>query len=152
MSDEPTGKNQGHRWAKGKSGNPAGRPKGSRHAALLALDSIGAEAAEEIMKVAVGLAKGGDLRACELLLGRLWPPRKGRAVQFDLPPMKSPADLPAVLAAIVNAVTTGVLTPEEGRDVASMVEGQVRAFESAELERRIAALEQGRPSGWPSNH
>jgi hypothetical protein len=33
------------RWRKGVSGNPRGRPPGSRHAALLALDAIGARAA-----------------------------------------------------------------------------------------------------------
>ncbi len=37
MSDDAatTGEKQGNRFAKGKSGNPAGRAKGARHAALV---------------------------------------------------------------------------------------------------------------------
>ena len=53
MSDpaETTGPKQtGRRFAKGTSGNPKGRPRGSRHTALLALDAIGAEGAEDVLR------------------------------------------------------------------------------------------------------
>ncbi|MHB0706535.1 DUF5681 domain-containing protein, partial [Roseomonas mucosa] len=45
---ESTGEKQDRRgrFSRGTSGNPAGRPRGSRHRALTALDAIGQEAAE----------------------------------------------------------------------------------------------------------
>jgi len=143
---ETTEANQGHHWQPGQSGNPAGRPKGTRHAALLALDAIGLEASKEIMAAVVGAAKGGDMRAADILLRRLWPERKGRPLSLELPALRSAADLPAVLGAVADAVAAGELTPDEGQSVAALLEVQRRAIETAELEARIVALEQRQES------
>src|SRR3954468_8702397 len=94
----------GRRFQPGQSGNPAGRAKGVRHAALLALDAIGTEAASGILETAVAAAKGGDIRACELLLKRLWPERRGRPVALDLPPVTETHDIVSALATITAAV------------------------------------------------
>jgi hypothetical protein len=141
---ETTDDYQGPRWGRGQSGNPAGRPKGSRHAALLALDQIGAEAGKDIMAAVVAAAKGGDMRACDILLRRLWPERKGRPVRMHLPAIIAPRDIVAALGAVADAVAAGELSPEEGAAVAGILEAQRRAVETVEMEARIAALEQSR--------
>ena len=134
-------KQRGPGWPKGVSGNPAGRPKGARHTALLALDAIGEAAAADVLRRVVEDAKGGDLRAAEILLRRLWPERKGRPISLDLPVLETPEDLVKAMAAIVQAVASGDVTPEEGAAVAAIVETHRRAIETDELERRLAALE-----------
>lgn len=63
-------------------------------------------------------------------------------VALELPPVACAADLVPALAAVVGAVGRGELTPEEGRAVAGLLEAQRRAVETAELERRVAALEE----------
>jgi hypothetical protein len=126
------------------SGNPSGRPRGSRHAALLALDAIGAEAGVDIMRSVVTAAKGGDMRAADILLRRLWPERKGRPVLLDLPAITVPSDIVAALGAVSAAVAAGDLSPEEGAAVAGILEAQRRAVETVDMERRIAALERSR--------
>src|SRR6478752_7573368 len=67
----------------------SGRPRGARHAALLALDAIGADNARDVMQAVVDAARGGDMRAAEILLSRLWPQRKGRPVALDLPALNT---------------------------------------------------------------
>ena len=146
MSDAPdppetTDAKQAHRWAPGQSGNPRGRPRGARHAALAALDTIGAENAQEVMQTVVRAALGGDLKAADLLLRRLWPERKGRPVTLDLPPVEQAADLPRALGAVAAAVAGGEISPEEGQAVASVLELHRRAIETADLADRVAALE-----------
>jgi hypothetical protein len=147
MTDAPeeTGKIQkGSRWPRGKSGNPNGRPRGSRSHVLAALDQIGEENAEAIVQKAVEQAKNGDQRAIELILSRVWPARKGRPVVLDLPQISAPGDLVAALAAVAQGVASGMLTPDEGHAVAAILETQRKAVETLNLEARIAALERSR--------
>ena len=129
------------RFAVGGPGGP-GRPKGARHAALAALDAIGTEAAEEVLRRVVEDAKAGDLRAAEILLRRLWPERRGRPVELHLPPIATAADLARALAAVVEALAFGSLTPEEAQAVAGVLDAQRRAIETTELEQRVATLEE----------
>lgn len=128
-------------WRPGQSGNPAGKAKGVRHRALVALDAIGTEGAADIMRAVVTAARSGDMRAADILLRRIWPERKGRPVMLDLPPMRTAADLPGALATIAEAVAGGEITPEEGQAVAAVLEAQRRAIETTDFERRLAALE-----------
>ncbi|WP_241671198.1 DUF5681 domain-containing protein [Dankookia rubra] len=138
---ETTGRDHAGRWQPGGSGNPAGRPRGARHEALLALDAIGADNAYEVMRAVVGAARAGDMRAAEILLSRLWPQRKGRPVALDLPALNTAADVSAALAATAAAMAEGTLSPEEAGAVAAVIEAQRRAIETLNLEARIAALE-----------
>jgi hypothetical protein len=141
---ENTGPVQDGRFKPGQSGNPAGKPKGARHAALLALDAIGSESAAEVMRAVVDAAKAGDMRAADILLRRLWPERKGRPVPIDLPAMREAGDVVAALGAVAAAVAAGDASPEEGQAIAAIIEGQRRAIETADIERRLAALEAGK--------
>jgi uncharacterized protein DUF5681 len=128
-------------WPKGTSGNPAGRPKGSRHQALLALDAIGAEGAAAVLRSVVEAAAAGDMRAADILLRRLWPERRGRPLRLDLPSVETATDLPAALGAVTRAVAAGEITPEEAQAMAGLLEAHRRAIETAELAARVAALE-----------
>jgi hypothetical protein len=136
-------KQTGRRWQRGQSGNPAGRPKGARHVALLALDALGAANAHDVLASVVKAAKGGDMRAADILMRRLWPERKGRPVSLDLPPLTCAADLATALSAIVGAVAAGELSPDEGQALAAILETQRRAIETADIERRLEQLENG---------
>ena len=61
MPPAKTGKKQAGHFAKGKSGNPNGRPQGSRNAATLALESLLDGQAEALTQKAIDLALAGDL-------------------------------------------------------------------------------------------
>ena len=132
---------QSHRWKPGQSGNPSGRPKGARHAAILALDQVGSENAIAIMKSVVKAAIGGDMRACEILMRRLWPERRGRPVEFELPSMQAAADIVSALATVTEAVASAELSPEEGHSMAAILEVHRKAIETTELETRLAVME-----------
>jgi len=147
VAETTPGEQRGRPFLPGQSGNPAGRPKGARHKALLALDAIGDETAADVLRRVVEDAKAGDLRAAELLMRRLWPERKGRPIALDLPAMESTRDLAKATAVIVAAVAAGDVTPDEGQAVASIVEAHRRAIETEDLERRLAVLEAGATKG-----
>ena len=70
MAENSGRKQHGRPFEPGQSGNPAGKPRGTRNRVLAALDKIGDEAADDVLRAAVTAAKGGDMRATELILSR----------------------------------------------------------------------------------
>ena len=139
---ETTNPNHGHRWRPGQSGNPSGRPRGSRHAALLAVEAMGQAAARDLMRRAIELAMDGDVMAIKMLLDRLYPVPKGRVVRLVLPDIKTASDLPAAIAAVVQAVADAQISPEEGAALTQIMEAQRRTIETADLEKRLTELEE----------
>lgn len=77
----------------GQSGNPAGRPKGSRNHTTRAVEALLDGEAEALTRKAIQLAQDGDTVALRLCLDRLLPVRKDRPITFDLPPIETTDDL-----------------------------------------------------------
>ena len=88
------------------------------------------------------MAMDRDTTAMRLCLERICPPRKDHPVQFEIPEMKTAMDATRALDSILTAVSTGDLTPMQASSLASLIEGYRKTLETAELERRIAALEE----------
>jgi hypothetical protein len=126
----------------GKSGNPAGRPVGSRNSASIAMDVLLDADAKAITEKCIELAKSGDSVALRLCMERLVPPRKERAVCFEMPPLEKAADCIPVMAAIMRGVAEGDLTPAEAAALSKILDSYTRAVELADLAERIAKLEQ----------
>ncbi|GJD97355.1 DUF5681 domain-containing protein [Methylobacterium iners] len=126
----------------GQSGNPAGRPKGARNRATMALEKILEGDAESILRKAITLAQDGDPTAMRLCLDRLMPSRKDRPVTFDLPEIQTTDDLPKATNALLQAVASGDLTPSEASDIGKAVDAHVRAIEAADLHQRLLKLEE----------
>ena len=128
-------------FEKGESGNPAGRPRGSRNRATLLMESLLADDAEAIGRKAIEMAKQGDMAAIRLCMDSLAPVRKGEPVAFELPPLEKPADSVAAVAEIVAAVAAGELTPSEAADLAKVIDVYVRAIATRAFDERLTKLE-----------
>jgi Family of unknown function (DUF5681) len=135
------GRDHRGRWRKGTSGNPSGPPTGSRHRTTRAVEALLDGEAEGLTRKAVELALAGDTVALRLCLERLVPPRKDRPVALPLPPLDGTPDLPTITAALLTAAAAGELTPGEAGELAKLVEAHRRAIETADIDRRLAALE-----------
>lgn len=146
-TDRKNGAKTANRAAGGRfaPGNP-GKPKGARHATTIAAEQLIHGQAEQLVKKAAELALAGDTTAMRLCLERILPPRKDRFVTFDLPDVKSAADHPAALAAVMAGVARGDLTPGEAQAFASVLEQHRRAVETADLVARMDAFEARLPA------
>ncbi|WP_346658170.1 DUF5681 domain-containing protein [Bradyrhizobium sp. 138] len=67
---------QDARFQPGQSGNPRGRPRGSRNRTTLAVEALLEGEAEALTRKAIELATGGDIQALRICLDRLCPPRR----------------------------------------------------------------------------
>jgi len=142
--DEPVNteeKQKGRPFSKGVSGNPAGRPQGSRNKATLAVEALMDGQAETITQKAVDLALEGDTTALRLCLERILPPRKSRPINIALPEVKTAEGVAEAQGAVVKAVANGELTPEEGIVITNILETRRKAIETQDHENRISALE-----------
>ena len=130
-----------HAWKPGQSGNPAGKPPGSRNKATQMVMALMEGGAEDITRAVVDAAKAGDLAAARLIIERLAPPLRERPLSLDLPDTATVAGISAAQQTILEAVGTGDLLPGEGTALAGIVETRRKALETVELEQRISALE-----------
>jgi hypothetical protein len=139
--NEETGRIVGRPFQPGQSGNPDGRPKGSRNATTRALEALLDGESEDLVRKAVELAKGGDGPVLRAMLDRLVPPRKESPIALDLPEVVTAPDAKAASSAVLAAVAAGTITPGEGQAMMALLNTHRAIVETEELEARIAALE-----------
>jgi hypothetical protein len=77
-------------WQSGRSGNPAGRPKGARDRRSTLRYGLLKEV-PAILKSLAKAAKGGDIQSAKLILERTLPPLKAAAESLTLPGADTPA-------------------------------------------------------------
>ncbi|WP_340588678.1 DUF5681 domain-containing protein [Erythrobacter alti] len=143
MPDSPakTGRRKNGTFRKGVSGNPKGRPAGSRHSVSLALEALIGGEAEALTRQVIQQALGGDVQSLRMCMDRLYPAPKDRPINFTLPAVESLTDHPKAIGALLVAMAAGELTPTEAASFAKLLEAHANATGLAELEHRIAALE-----------
>ena len=140
-ADNTAGKQRGKPFRRGRSGNPDGRPKGSRNVTTVALESLLDGQATVLTQKAIDLALTGDMAALRLCLDRILPPRKDRPLTFNFPAITNAAEAANTMSAILAAVASGEITPTEASEIGKLVDSYVRAVEATELAARIERLE-----------
>ena len=146
MSARPTPETTGRkqratRFQPGRSGNPNGRPPGSRNKTTLAIDALLDGEGEALTRKAIELAKVGDLGRAPPCLDRICPARRDRPVHFTFRRSKTAADPQRAASAIVTAVATGELTPSEASELSRLLDTFTRVLEATEFEERLSKLE-----------
>ena len=121
-------------------GNP-GRPKGSRHKHVLAIQDLLDGEAETLGRKAIDLALAGDTTALRLCIERIAPARKDSPLEFDLPTMTNAQQAASAAHGVLQAVSQGDITPLEAATVMGLVERYRRLLELSEFEGRLLALE-----------
>lgn len=138
--NEPT-KSPNGTFKKGSSGNPAGRPAGSRNKSTLACEELLEGQAQKLTQKAVELALEGNIPVLRLCLERVIPVRKERCITLELQPIESAKDLPVQFQDIMLAIAKGKLTPSEGESMSNILTSHARLMEVVQLDQRVAELE-----------
>ncbi len=127
------------KFQSGQSGNPAGRPLGSRNKKTLAIEEAFEEHAVEILQHLIDGAKNGDKTAQRLCMERMLAPKRQRAIAIDLPAIDGPEDARTAFATVVAELSAGNLTIGEASGLIALVERMLRLADriwQSELARR----------------
>lgn len=127
-------------WQPGQSGNPKGRPSGSRNKKNIIAEEF-AKDGSAVARVVMDAALAGDMQAANMVLQRLSPPLRARAekVTFQLTP---DAPLSEQAAQILQAVSDGQIDPDTGKLLIDCIQSVAGIRAVDELEARLAALEE----------
>ena len=149
MAENPTAmqrrRGPGKPFRPGQSGNPAGKPRGTRHRATMLAERLLDGEAEAMVRTVIEKAKQGDMVALRLCLDRIVPPRRDWPVHFTIPEMNSADAASKAMGALASALACGELTPTEAAELSSVIHTYVKAIEATEIERRLEALEEQQP-------
>ena len=135
--DMKNGRNTDGKFSDGN----AGRPKGSRNKATIAIESLLEGQAEALTQTAISKALEGDSIALRLCMDRIAPPMKDKPVVFPLPHMQDAMDASEAAGSVLRAVSDGELTPIEATRVMGLIENFRRTLELTDIENRMKALE-----------
>jgi hypothetical protein len=147
MTENSAKKQRGAPFRKGQSGNPSGKPKGTRNRTTVLAEKLMQDGAADIVTAVLAAARRGDMSAARLILDRISPVRRGRPVYVDLPPVRTASDVAEAMSALTRAIGSGDLTPDEAATVASVFEMRRKALETEEFELRLKALEEKEKGG-----
>ena len=136
MSDDGMSpKPRGRPFSKGESGNPSGRPKGARNRTTLLAEALIDDEGEHIVRKIIEGAKAGDRAALLFCGSRLIPAQRERAVQLDVAGLRTPADAKLLYDSIVKAIRDGEMTPAQGCQMKSIINGFIEAYHVEKKER-----------------
>lgn len=126
-------------WQPGQSGNPTGRPVGSKNRkSLLAqqLEEQGSLVAQRVIEAALA----GDMQAASIVLQRICPPLRPQSAPVNFA-LNSQAPLAEQAQDILSAVASGSIDPETGRSLINCLDTVAGLLQTDELSRRLDALE-----------
>ena len=126
----------------GQSGNPAGRPRGSRNKKTLVLEALLDDESETLMRRVIGLAKMGDDVAMRLVFARMLPPRRDRPVPLELPRIESEADARRASGDVIAALGSGEITPQEAEQLLRVIAGAAMVMQSSGMSERMKWLQE----------
>ncbi len=124
-------------YKKGQSGNPTGRPKGSKDKRTELRELLNPHAPALVNKL-IELALSGDSSALKCCMDKLIPSIRARDEAVSI---RLNGDLTEKGNQLLNALASGKVTPSEGSQIMTMLAGQSRLTIADDLERRIESLE-----------
>jgi hypothetical protein len=140
-AENTAGIQRGRPFLRGQSGNPAGKPRGARNKVTLAIESLMGEYGPQVTARVIKRACEGHMTAARLILDRVAPVRRGRAVHLKIGGIGDAASVMNAHAALLTEVAAGRLTPEEAEPISAMLGAHLKAIETTDIDRRLRDIE-----------
>lgn len=130
------------KFQKGHSGNPTGKKPGTPNKRTK-LAKLFEPHAEKLIDKTIELALAGDVNALRLSIERLIPKATNQQIQIDLQDLDvaCSSSLSTIGKKIFEAITNGAVTPDDGKQLMSVLDSQSKLILTTDLSRRLDILE-----------
>ena len=128
-------KRKGGKFAAGTSGNPKGRPPGSRNRTTFLRERLRDGEEDQLLDEMFAAASEGDKQARKAIFECLYPKCKERTIHLDLGPLENQQQVAAAESKVIKAVTDGRLGLGEGERLMKLLECQMDAVFGIYLRR-----------------
>jgi len=118
-----------------------GRPRGSRNKTTRVAQQILDQYSESLIRQGIVLAAKGNVPLLKFLLERMLPVRRDGPVRLKLRKIETAQDIIVAGSEIVEAISAGKITPQEGERVTEVLERIRKCIEVGELAARVEELE-----------
>jgi len=126
-------------FIKGRSGNPAGRPKGSKNKVRFDPHEVLGPLVDDAVKVIADAVRAGDIGAAKLVLDKLIAnPKPTDHSSVNLPELAT-ARLEDIPTLLVQAVGDGRLSLDEAAQLAALVTAHARVIDQLLIETNLRA-------------
>jgi hypothetical protein len=96
---------------------------------------------ENLTRKMIELAKAGNVRSLEYCLDRLLPQRHGQPINLQLPRINSVNDVAPTMAALLEAIGNGTITPEQASPVIGLLNSYTNASIAGDIAVRLERVE-----------
>lgn len=128
-------------WKPGQSGNPSGKPPGTRHKLSVLREGLLTEdQAGEVVTALLTAARQGDVQAAGILLDRVWPKLRPVAQPVQVP-IPEGSTLTEAGLAVLQAAASGQVGTDAAHDLIASLGALGRLVELDEMKRRLERLE-----------
>jgi hypothetical protein len=124
----------------GKSGNPAGRPKGVKDRRVALREKLFLHA-DQLIEIVTLCAKSGDMTAMRIVMERIIPPLREDPINVTVPKIECVADCAHAQSEVIQAVACGEILASEGQAISNLIEAQRRAYETTELAQQMHQIQ-----------
>ena len=142
------------RFQPGQSGNPAGRPRGSRNKSTVIMEKLLDDSAGKLTTAAIAQAIAGDPAALRACIERVAPRLRHRPVDFAMPRLVTLADAPVAIDAIAQGLAHGELNLDEAATFLRVVRDFTQSIAADERDKRAGApaaqADEDDAGGYPS--
>jgi hypothetical protein len=115
------------RWKKGESGNPKGRPRGSRNRSTIVLEQMLEGTREQLLQKATELALDGSIPLLKTFLKQM-PIRREAPIRIPVRRIRTIEDADAALADLHAAIAEGQITAAEADLGLRLIEAQMKVI------------------------
>lgn len=130
-----------HLFQKGQSGNPKGRPRGSRNKNTVLLESILSESGECLVNKLTDMALAGNTACLKMALSRLYPAPSVPKIRLDdMPELNGLDDIPDYLKALFGKLNSGAIDVMQFDAMTRSLHRLTDSLERVDIDKRVNEL------------